>query len=58
MTIYSIDFDRIETLEDVILLLRFLGNSNSLNKEFTNERLIKEYGIGHLVKAREQKYGC
>ena len=58
MTIYSIDFDRIETLEDVILLLKFLGKSSSLNNEFTNERLIKEYGIGHLVKSREQKYGC
>ena len=58
MTIYSIDFDKIQTLEDVILLLKFLGRSNSLNNEFTNESLIKEYGIGHLVKLREQKYGC
>ena len=58
MTIYSIDYDKMETLEDVILLLRFLEGSGGLNREFTNERLIKEYGIGHLVKAREQKYGC
>ena len=58
MTIYSIDFDKIETLEDVILLLKFLDGSNGLNREFTNERLVKEYGIGHLVKSREQKYGC
>lgn len=54
MTIYSIDYDKIETLEDVILLLKFLN----VNKEFTNESIIKEYGIGHLVKSREQKYGC
>ena len=58
MTIYSIDFDKIETLEDVILLLKFLDGSNGLNREFTNERLIKEYGIGRLVKSREQKHGC
>ena len=58
MITYSIDFDKIETLEDVILLLKFLEGSSGLNREFTNERLIKEYGIGRLVKSREQKYGC
>ena len=54
MKIYSIDYEKIHTLEDVILLLKFL----SVSKEFTNEALIKEYGIGHLVKSREQKFGC
>ena len=56
MNIYSIDFDKVQTIEDVKLVLKFLGSR--VNREFTNTALIKEFGIEHLITVREQKYGC